>query len=42
MIDIFNDFPYMVLDWQDIFGIICGTLSDLSKISIIFWSDPAS
>ena len=37
-----NGCLYMVLDWPDIFVIVCGAWYNLSKISMIVFSEPAS
>ena len=39
---IFNGYIYLVLDWLDIFVIVCGTWCGLSKGYIIVWSYSAS
>ena len=38
----FNGCLYLVLDWYNVFGIVCGNLFSLSKSSLIFLNETVS
>ena len=42
LIEICNGCLYLVLYWQDILGLVCGTWYDLAKRYVIIWYVPAS